>query len=67
MLPGLTYVVAVELLHFSRVVHGAAVSAVGARQAPIRDAVSHLVHVIRGDDVQNTIVNGQMLMRDRRC
>ena len=28
--------------------------------------VSHLVYVIRGDDVQNTIVNGQVLMRDRK-
>jgi 5-methylthioadenosine/S-adenosylhomocysteine deaminase len=30
------------------------------------DAISHLVYVIRGDDVQNTIVNGQVLMRDRK-
>ena len=47
-------------------VHGAAVSTVGARQAPMYDAVSHLVQVISGGDVQNTIVNGQMLMRDRK-
>ena len=38
----------------------------GARQTPMYDAVSHLVYVIRGDDVQNTIVNGQVLMRDRK-
>ena len=30
------------------------------------DAVSHLVYVTRGDDVRNTIVNGKVLMRDRR-
>jgi len=28
--------------------------------------VSHLVYVTRGDDVQTTIVNGKVLMRDRR-
>ena len=28
--------------------------------------VSHLVYVTRGDDVRNTIVNGKVLMRDRR-
>jgi 5-methylthioadenosine/S-adenosylhomocysteine deaminase len=37
-----------------------------ARQTPIYDAVSHLVYVTRGDDVRNTIVNGKVLMRDRR-
>jgi 5-methylthioadenosine/S-adenosylhomocysteine deaminase len=42
------------------------VSINGARQTPMYDAVSHLVYVIRGDDVQNTIVNGQVLMRDRK-
>jgi 5-methylthioadenosine/S-adenosylhomocysteine deaminase len=42
------------------------VSTNGARQTPMYDAVSHLVYVIRGDDVQNTIVNGQVLMRDRK-
>jgi 5-methylthioadenosine/S-adenosylhomocysteine deaminase len=41
------------------------VSINGARQTPMYDAISHLVYVIRGDDVQNTIVNGQVLMRDR--
>jgi 5-methylthioadenosine/S-adenosylhomocysteine deaminase len=28
--------------------------------------VSHLVYVARGDDVQTTIVNGRVLMRDRK-
>ena len=37
-----------------------------ARQTPIYDPVSHLVYVTRGDDVQNTIVNGKILMRDRQ-
>jgi 5-methylthioadenosine/S-adenosylhomocysteine deaminase len=30
------------------------------------DPLSHLVYVTRGDDVQTTIVNGRVLMRDRR-
>jgi cytosine/adenosine deaminase-related metal-dependent hydrolase len=30
------------------------------------DPVSHLVYVTRGDDVRNTIVNGKILMRERR-
>ena len=38
----------------------------GARQTPMYDAMSHLVYVSRGDDVQNTIVNGRILMRDRK-
>ena len=42
------------------------VSINGARQTPMYDAISHLVYVIRGDDVQNTIVNGRVLMRDRK-
>jgi 5-methylthioadenosine/S-adenosylhomocysteine deaminase len=42
------------------------VSMAGARQTPMYDAMSHLVYVSRGDDVQNTIVNGKILMRDRR-
>jgi 5-methylthioadenosine/S-adenosylhomocysteine deaminase len=42
------------------------VSVNGARQTPMYDAISHLVYVIRGDDVQHTIVNGQVLMRDRK-
>ena len=42
------------------------VSMAAARQTPMYDAVSHLVYVTRGDDVQTTIVNGRVLMRDRR-
>jgi 5-methylthioadenosine/S-adenosylhomocysteine deaminase len=34
-----------------------------ARQTPLYDPVSHLVYVTRGDDVETTIVNGQVLMR----
>ena len=30
------------------------------------DPVSHLVYVTRGDDVRTTIVNGTVLMRDRK-
>jgi 5-methylthioadenosine/S-adenosylhomocysteine deaminase len=37
-----------------------------ARQTPMYDPVSHLVYVTRGDDVRNTIVNGKVLMRERR-
>jgi 5-methylthioadenosine/S-adenosylhomocysteine deaminase len=37
-----------------------------ARQTPMYDPVSHLVYVTRGDDVKTTIVNGKILMRDRR-
>ena len=37
-----------------------------ARQTPMYDAVSHLVYVTRGDDVRTTIVNGRVLMRDRK-
>jgi 5-methylthioadenosine/S-adenosylhomocysteine deaminase len=42
------------------------VSVAASRQTPLYDPVSHLVYVTRGDDVQNTIVNGQVLMRSRR-
>jgi len=42
------------------------VSMSSARQTPLYDPVSHLVYVTRGDDVQTTIVNGRVLMRDRR-
>ena len=38
----------------------------GARQTPMYDPISHLVYVTRGDDVQTTIVNGKVLMRDRK-
>jgi cytosine/adenosine deaminase-related metal-dependent hydrolase len=37
-----------------------------ARQTPMYDPVSHLVYVTRGDDVRTTIVNGKILMRERR-
>jgi 5-methylthioadenosine/S-adenosylhomocysteine deaminase len=43
-----------------------AVSMAAARQTPAYDPVSHLVYVTRGDDVRTTIVNGRVLMRDRR-
>ncbi len=42
------------------------VSMASARQMPLYDAVSHLVYVTRGDDVRTTIVNGKVLMRDRK-
>jgi 5-methylthioadenosine/S-adenosylhomocysteine deaminase len=35
-----------------------------ARQTPLYDAVSHLVYVTRGDDVETTIVNGKVLMEN---
>ena len=34
------------------------------RQTPMYDPVSHLVYATRGDDVEATIVNGRVLMRD---
>jgi 5-methylthioadenosine/S-adenosylhomocysteine deaminase len=42
------------------------VSMAAARQTPVYDPMSHLVYVTRGDDVRTTIVNGRVLMRDRR-
>ena len=42
------------------------VSMSAARQTPMYDPVSHLVYVTRGDDVRTTIVNGKVLMRDRK-
>jgi 5-methylthioadenosine/S-adenosylhomocysteine deaminase len=42
------------------------VSMSAARQTPLYDPVSHLVYVTRGDDVRTTVVNGKVLMRDRR-
>ena len=42
------------------------VSMSAARQAPMYDPISHLVYVTRGDDVQTTIVNGKVLMRNRK-
>ena len=38
----------------------------GARQTPMYDPISHLVYVTRGDDVRTTVVNGKVLMRDRK-
>lgn len=37
-----------------------------ARQTPMYDPVSHLVYTTRGDDVRYTVVNGRVLMRDRK-
>jgi len=37
-----------------------------ARQTPLYDAVSHLVYVTRGDDVESVMVNGRFLMRNKR-
>jgi len=37
-----------------------------ARQQPLFDPVSQLVYASRGDDVETTIVNGKVLMRDRK-
>jgi 5-methylthioadenosine/S-adenosylhomocysteine deaminase len=42
------------------------VSTRAARQTPMYNPVSHLVYVTRGDDVRTTIVNGRVVMRDRR-
>jgi 5-methylthioadenosine/S-adenosylhomocysteine deaminase len=42
------------------------VSMSGPRQTPMYDPLSHLVYVARGDDVTTTIVNGRVLMRDRK-
>jgi 5-methylthioadenosine/S-adenosylhomocysteine deaminase len=42
------------------------VSVAAARQTPLYDPISHLVYVTRGDDVQNTIVNGKVLMKNRQ-
>jgi 5-methylthioadenosine/S-adenosylhomocysteine deaminase len=36
------------------------------RQTPLYDPISHLVYVTRGDDVETTIVNGRVLMRNKR-
>jgi 5-methylthioadenosine/S-adenosylhomocysteine deaminase len=42
------------------------VSMRSARQTPMYNPISHLVYVTRGDDVRTTIVNGRIVMRDRR-
>ncbi len=36
------------------------------RQTPLYDAVSHLVYTTRGDDVETVIVNGKILMKNKR-
>jgi 5-methylthioadenosine/S-adenosylhomocysteine deaminase len=36
------------------------------RQQPLFDPVSQVVYASRGDDVETTIVNGRILMRDRK-
>jgi len=43
-----------------------AVSMDSARQTPMYDPISHLVYATRGDDVRTTIVDGKILMKDRR-
>jgi 5-methylthioadenosine/S-adenosylhomocysteine deaminase len=43
-----------------------AVSIGAARQTPLYDVLSHLVYTTRGDDVRTTIVNGRVLMRERK-
>ncbi|HSK07966.1 MAG TPA: amidohydrolase [Vicinamibacterales bacterium] len=42
------------------------VSMRGARQVPVYNPVSHLVYVSRGDDVRTSVVQGKVLMHDRR-
>ena len=42
------------------------ISTSSARQTPMYDPLSHLVYVTRGDDVLTTIVNGKILMQDRK-
>ncbi len=42
------------------------VSTASARMTPIYDPVSHLVYAAHGDDVRTVLVNGRVLMRDRR-
>jgi 5-methylthioadenosine/S-adenosylhomocysteine deaminase len=42
------------------------VSMRAARQTPMYDPLSHLVYVTRGDDVQTMVVDGRVVMRDRR-
>jgi 5-methylthioadenosine/S-adenosylhomocysteine deaminase len=42
------------------------VSMRGARQTPMYDPLSHLVYVTRGDDVQTVVVNGKIVMKNRK-
>ena len=37
-----------------------------SRQQPLFDPVAQIVYASRGDDVETTIVNGKVLMRDRK-
>jgi len=37
-----------------------------ARQTPMYDPLSHLVYTTRGDDVRTTVVNGRVLMREKK-
>jgi len=37
-----------------------------ARQQPLYDPIAQIVYASRGDDVETTIVNGKVLMRDRK-
>ena len=42
------------------------VSTANARLTPLYDPVSHLVYAVHGDDVRTVMVNGRLLMRDRK-
>src|SRR5688572_25345433 len=42
------------------------VATAGARMTPLYNPVSHLVYAARGEDVRTVMVNGRVLMRDRR-
>ena len=44
----------------------AVVSMASARQTPLYDPISHLVYATHGDDVRTVVVNGKVLMRDRK-
>jgi 5-methylthioadenosine/S-adenosylhomocysteine deaminase len=44
----------------------AIVSTSNARLTPMYDPVSHLVYAAHGDDVRTVMVNGRVLMRDRK-
>jgi 5-methylthioadenosine/S-adenosylhomocysteine deaminase len=43
-----------------------AVSMASARQTPLYDPVSHLVYATSGSDVRTVLVDGKVLMRDRK-
>jgi 5-methylthioadenosine/S-adenosylhomocysteine deaminase len=42
------------------------VAMTSARQTPMYDPLSHLVYATHGDDVTTTIVNGRVLMREKK-